>query len=386
MDRARPPTKPFRFLNLPKELRLVVYDHLPRIIEHIAISSVWDSPDGVVEEDPFTLIHRRTRTSTSLLCTSKTIYAEAAPILHRALRDFILDASPKMLSDKSTEGLHPAGSIMRAAACDFDHLRQRFGFSRDGSPENLVPSHKDLSNNTCLYLAVRCCNYDNKELGQHTPPGSPVDYTRNIPLFLKHLTEARETTSTWDYDDMWPQVPPECGNSEIFLPGSRKAQTPTIRHKDPADKNGIRHAVKAWITTTSIQLLYHHIKRIQASYLGNPLIEHISYYRRNVTLHTISAEDRAYEYIQDALDNFLRPQGSVCYDFGVDVAIVGHVVVANKLYPLDRKAVFESRVSDIHRERLRTGQPEPRGGLGRVAFLPALTSEEWERDWTAGGC
>jgi hypothetical protein len=378
MDGLRPLVEPFRLLDLPKELRYVVYDHLPRIIEHIAISSAWDSPNGVVEEDPFTLIHRRTRTSTSLLCTSKIIYAEAAPVVHRALRDFILDAPPKMVSDKSTQGLHPAGSIMRAAALDFDHLRQRFGFSRDGSPIIPVPSHEDLSSNTCLYLAVRYCDYEDKELVEHSPPGSPIDYTRNISLFLKHLAEARETTSTWDRGDMWQQVPSEREDSEIFLPGSRRAQTPTIRHRDPLNGNGLRRAVKAWITTTSIQLLYHHIKRLQAPHLGNPLIEHISYYLRNVTLHTISAEDRAYPCIQDALDSFLRPQGSVCYDFGV--------VVANKLYQLERKAVPETQVSNMHRERLRTGQPEPRGGLGRVTFFPAMTPEEWERDWIASGC
>lgn len=106
--RLMTPAAFFRFMDLPKKIRLMIYDRLPRRITHHRIS--------VVEEDEsneaITLILRST--STSILSTSKTIYDEAYPIVQRTLQRFILEKAPQLAGTR-----HEAAFIVLEVIMDY---------------------------------------------------------------------------------------------------------------------------------------------------------------------------------------------------------------------------------------------------------------------------
>jgi len=69
-------TQLFPLLRLPKELRLIVYEHLPL-----------STPKTAYSRNSALLILSATRFPTTILCTSKLIFAEASPILERLVRE-----------------------------------------------------------------------------------------------------------------------------------------------------------------------------------------------------------------------------------------------------------------------------------------------------------
>ncbi|KAI8936950.1 hypothetical protein NX059_006178 [Plenodomus lindquistii] len=81
-----PPTQPapFRFMDLPKELRLMVHDHLPRQIKHTRITE---------HGSTFVLITRHL--PLAILRTSREIHAEASAIVQKLVKEFIVKNPPK---------------------------------------------------------------------------------------------------------------------------------------------------------------------------------------------------------------------------------------------------------------------------------------------------
>ncbi|RAR03158.1 asparagine synthetase [Stemphylium lycopersici] len=226
----------FCFLDLPKDVRFIVYENLPRLITNRS-------------------------TSTAILRTCREIYAEAAPTIHRTIRRFILEATPKVASGLRDPSNAPVGTVMRAAACEYVHLRQRFGYAEDGSPTVIPPCAADIASRKSLYLAQRYCDYSSSGNGsqQYADPGSLIDYTAQTTLFLHHVAEARAKSAAWDYADV-PLEGHEWKAEPVFLPGSAKAHT--------------------WLTTSSLQLLYRHIQRHHRAEdtTPNPAIEFVPAY------------------------------------------------------------------------------------------------------------
>lgn len=105
--------KSIQFLDLPKDVRLMIYERLPRTIKHVTFktSSTTTLPDRANLE--VTLVVRST--PTSILATCWKIYDEAHNIVKKAVEHWVLDGGVKLIYDNELPSTSAIEIIISAA-------------------------------------------------------------------------------------------------------------------------------------------------------------------------------------------------------------------------------------------------------------------------------
>jgi hypothetical protein len=117
MAETRSSTQPFRFMDLLKELRLMVYERIPRQIIHTRINFAAKGYDS----RPILILVART-CSTAILRASRTIHAKSKALISSVVRDWISAQPVRAISS----WLLPFDTVERIV-CDIQHqlLRDR---------------------------------------------------------------------------------------------------------------------------------------------------------------------------------------------------------------------------------------------------------------------
>jgi hypothetical protein len=81
----------FRFLDLPPEMRFMVYERLPRSIKHHRFNQ-WRYPKTI-----WSLIFVTRSVPVPILATCRLVHSEARDIVRQSAKKFVLQATPKVL-------------------------------------------------------------------------------------------------------------------------------------------------------------------------------------------------------------------------------------------------------------------------------------------------
>ncbi|KAF2852303.1 hypothetical protein T440DRAFT_466998 [Plenodomus tracheiphilus IPT5] len=167
---APQPTLPFRFMDLPTELRLMVYAQLPRSVKHTMVSQAGLPNVKVI------LITRHV--PAAILCTCRTVYQEANEIVQNMVNEHVLKATPRMIKSKFGRNLvHKMLDEIGDEAQFFLAFPRSVGYYledtrvRIGHPRYCVVDDSKMSNVfRFIHQAVRIStNNPNRSMNWHQP-------------------------------------------------------------------------------------------------------------------------------------------------------------------------------------------------------------------------
>jgi hypothetical protein len=88
--------KPFPFMRLPKDIRLMVYERLPRTVKHVRIGNChFQNPADTITDTTTILVVRST--STMIVATCQEVYDEARSIVHKTIEQWVLEGGVKLV-------------------------------------------------------------------------------------------------------------------------------------------------------------------------------------------------------------------------------------------------------------------------------------------------
>jgi hypothetical protein len=88
--------KPVPFMQLPKDVRLMVYERLPRTVKHVRIGTCGHQNPAHTNTDTTTILVTRS-TSTMILATCREVYDEASSIVQKTIEQWVLKGGVKLV-------------------------------------------------------------------------------------------------------------------------------------------------------------------------------------------------------------------------------------------------------------------------------------------------